>query len=169
MVAGDVINSRIKMAKEQVSMAWAQGGLGARGMVYSDTWRMARARPLFGWGMGSFPSVFALYNTQVSKGDRIPVVYHDAHSDWLQSVAEIGFAGTALIGASVMLPALAARRIKVTPIPYFLLAGCILVAAYALVEFPFGNVAVVLAWWLCFFCSIQYLRLTGPPEKRVST
>jgi O-antigen ligase len=169
IVAGDVIHSRISMAKEQVSMQWAQGGLGARGMVYHDTWRMARARPLFGWGMGSFPSVFALYNTQVSKGDHIPVVYHDAHSDWLQSIAEIGFIGTALVGVSVVLPALAVRRPKLAPIPYFLLAGCVIVAAYAWVEFPFGNVAVVLAWWLCFFCSIQYIRLTGSPEDRPPT
>jgi O-antigen ligase len=167
-VAGDVIHSRVAKAKEQVAMAWAQGGLGARAIVYHDTWRMARARPLFGWGMGSFPSVFALYNTQVSTGDRIPVVYHDAHSDWIQSVAEIGFIGTALIGGAVLLPALTLRRLRAAPIPYFLLAGCILVAAYAWVEFPFGNVAVVLAWWLCFFCSIQYVRLTGPPRTRAS-
>lgn len=162
-VAGDVIRSRASMAKEQVAAMWAERGIGARGILYGDTWRMARPRAAFGWGMGSYPSVFALYNTQVAKGDHIPVVYHDAHSDWLQSVAEIGFAGTALIGAAVVLPAWAMRRLRVSPIPYFLLAGCILVAAYAWVEFPFGNVAVVLSWWMSFFCAVQYVRLTGAP------
>jgi hypothetical protein len=39
----------------------------------------------------------------------------------------------------------------------------LLVSAYAWVEFPFGNVAVVLAWWLCFFCAVQYVRLTERP------
>jgi O-antigen ligase len=163
-VAGEVIHSRAAKATQQVAAAWARGGLGARGILYHDSWRMARARPLFGWGMGSYPSVFALYNTQVPVGDRIPVVYHDAHSDWLQSVSEIGFVGTALIGAAVALPASSPRGKRRSPISYFLMPGCVLVAIYALVEFPFGNVAVVLAWWLCFFSSVQYTRLTGAPE-----
>jgi len=163
MVAGDVIQARTSKTREQIATMWAHGGIGSRSVLYQDTWRMARQRILFGWGMGSFPIVFGLYNSQESKIDRLPVIYHDAHSDWLQSVAELGLAGTALIGAAVALPALAVRRMRVTTIPYFLLAGCILIAAYAWVEFPFGNVAVVLAWWLCFFSAIQYIRLTGPP------
>jgi O-antigen ligase len=160
-IDGDVIQSRVSKAKLQISSAWAEGGLGARSILYHDTWRMARDRPLFGWGMASYPSVFPLYNTQVPKGDRIPVVYHDAHSDWLQSVSEIGFVGTIFIGIAVLLPALSVRKLSISPLPHFLLLGCGLVAAYAWVEFPFGNVAVVLAWWLCFICAIQYVRLSG--------
>jgi O-antigen ligase len=163
-VAGDVIQARAAKTKEQIATMWAQGGIGSRAVLYHDTWTMARARPLFGWGMGSFPTVFSIYNTQESKIDRIPVVYHDAHSDWIQSVAEIGFLGTALIGAAALLPMLSMRRARVTPIPYFLTTGMLLVSAYAWVEFPFGNVAVVLGWWLCFFCAVQYARLSDPPD-----
>jgi O-antigen ligase len=164
-VAGDVIQARASKTKEQVAAMWAQGGIGSRTILYHDTWRMAHTRILFGWGMGSFPAVFPLFNTQESKIDRIPVVYHDAHSDWIQSVAEVGFLGTALIGAAALLPMLAARKARVTPIPYFLITGMLLVAAYAWVEFPFGNVAVVLGWWLCFFCAVQYSRLSDAPEE----
>jgi O-antigen ligase len=163
-VAGGVIQDRALKTKEQVATMWAQGGIGSRSVLYHDTWRMARTRLLFGWGMGSFPTVFGLFNTQESKIDRIPVVYHDAHSDWLQSVAEIGLAGTAMIGAAVVLPALAVRRSRISTIPSFLLCGCALTAAYAWIEFPFGNVAVVLGWWLCYMSAIQYMRLTGPPQ-----
>jgi O-antigen ligase len=159
-VAGEVIESRAAKARAQVAAILAQGGLGTRAVLYRDTWRMARERPVFGWGMGSYPTVFALYNTQKPNRDRLPVIYHDAHSDWLQSVAEIGFAGTALIGAAVLLPLTALCRRMLTPIPYFLLSGCLLVALYSWVEFPFGNVAVTLAWWLCFFAAVQYARLT---------
>lgn len=168
-VTGDVIQSRVSKARTQVAAMWAEGGLGARGIVYHDTWNMARPRILFGWGMGSYPSVFGLYNTQVAKGDHIPVVYHDAHSDWLQSVAELGFAGTALIALAVLLPLLALRGLGLTQIPYFIFAGCALVGAYAWIEFPFGNVAVVLAWWFVFFCAVQYSRLTGPVRARASS
>jgi hypothetical protein len=161
-VAGDVIRARTSKTKEQVASMWAQRGIGTRSVLYHDTWRMARAHILFGWGMGSFPYVFPIYNTEESKIDRIPVVYHDAHSDWLQSVAEIGLGGTALVGTAALLPALAVRKSKITPVPFFLAVGALLIAAYAWVEFPFGNVAVVLSWWLCFFCAIQYVRLKDP-------
>jgi O-antigen ligase len=163
LVAGDVIQARAQKTREQVAAMWVQGGAGSRAMLYNDTIRMARERPLFGWGMGSYPVVFSVFNTQESKIDHLPVVYHDAHSDWLQVVAELGLAGASLIAAAVLLPALALRRAKVTRIPIFLLMGCSLVAAYAWIEFPFGNVAVVLAWWLSFFCAIQYVRLTRRP------
>ena len=159
-VAGEVIDARLAKTKEQVSAAWQQGGIGDRAVLYRDTWRMARDRPLFGWGMASYPSVFALYNTQKPHGDRIPVVYHDAHSDWLQSVSEIGPAGTVLVGLSVILPCMSLRGRKRPTIAFFLFFGCALVAAYAWVEFPFGNVAVVLAWWLSFMVAAQYTRLS---------
>jgi O-antigen ligase len=161
LIAGDVVQARAQKTREQVAAMWAQGGIGSRSVLYRDTWRMARERMLFGWGMGSFPTVFSLYNSQESRIDHLPVIYHDAHSDWLQSVSEIGLAGTALIGIAVALPALALRRMRVTAVPYFLLCGCALTAAYAWIEFPFGNVAVVLGWWLCFFSAVQYVRLTG--------
>jgi O-antigen ligase len=146
---------------------WYQGGLGARSVLYHNTLRMAEARPLYGWGMGCFPSVFSLYNTQEPRGDRIPVVYHDAHSDWLQSMSEIGVIGTALIGVAVALPARSIRARRIGSIPYFLLTGCALVAAYAWIEFPFGNVAVVLAWWVFFFSAVQYLRLSNGRDERL--
>jgi O-antigen ligase len=161
LIAGEVIKARAEKTKDQIAEMWANGSVGSRAILYHDTWRMARQRIPFGWGMGSFPRVFLLYNTQESRIDRIPVVYHDAHSDWLQSVAEIGFVGTLLIGASVALPLLSIRRFVLPPVPFFLLTGCALVGAYAWVEFPFGNVAVALAWWLCFFAAIQYARLAA--------
>ena len=169
VVAGDVIHARALKTRDQVAAIWAQGGLGSRSALYNDTVRMARDRPVFGWGMASYPVVFSLYNTQESKIDHLPVIYHDAHSDWLQSLAELGIAGTALLGAAVLLPLAAARRLKFTPIPFFLLTGCVLVAAYAWIEFPFGNVAVVLAWWLSFFSAIQYARLANPANARGDT
>ncbi len=159
LIAGEVIKARAEKTKDQISEMWAHGSIGSRAILYHDTWRMARQRMPFGWGMGSFPRVFLLYNTQESQIDRIPVVYHDAHSDWLQSVAEIGIAGTLLIGAAACLPFMSIRRSALPPIPFFLLTGCVLIAAYAWLEFPFGNVAVCLAWWLCFFAAVQYARL----------
>lgn len=162
LIIGQFFAARVVKAGLQVRDMWAQGGIGSRGVLYRDTWRMALDRPLFGWGMGSYPSVFPLYNSQpATLLDHIPVVYHDAHSDWIQSLAELGFAGTALLGTSVALPALSMRKLRISRLPFFLLLGCVLVGSYAWIEFPFGNVAVVLAWWFCFSCAVQYTRLSA--------
>jgi O-antigen ligase len=162
-IDGTVIRSRATKTADQIATLWAQGGAGTRGIVYRDTWRMAKDRPIFGWGMASFPLVFHLYSSQQISADHIPIVYHDAHSDWLQSVSEIGFVGSACIAAAALLPVAAIRKRRLSPVPFFLFAGCVIVLSYALVEFPFGNVAVVLTWWLCLMCGVQYSRIGGPP------
>jgi O-antigen ligase len=158
-VAGDSITQRMAKTREQVHEMRVRGTVGDRATLYRDTWRMAQEKPWFGWGMGSYPHVFTLYNTQTSV-DRLPVFYHDAHSDWLQALAEHGFVGTTLLGLCALVPLLRLRRRHFSsPLPLYLLIGCGLIVLYAWVEFPFGNVAVVLTWWFCFFCAVQYARL----------
>jgi O-antigen ligase len=137
-------------------------------VLYRDTWRMAMARPWFGWGMASYPHVFMLYNSQEpDPRDHLPRFYSAAHNDWLQALAEHGLAGTALLALCALAPLAGLRRPQIEhPIPLYLALGCAAILLYAWVEFPFGNVAVVLSWWLCFFSAIAYSRLPpgGGPE-----
>jgi O-antigen ligase len=164
-LASSAIQQRVEKTREQVAAMQSSRGIGSRATLYHDTWRMARAKLPFGWGMGSYPTVFYLYNTQVSRADGLPVFYEDAHCDWLQAVAELGLVGAALLAAHALLPLWALRRRDVRrPLPLYLLAGCALIALYAGIEFPFGNPAVVLAWWFCFFSAVTYLRLPSTSE-----
>ena len=158
-VARDSILMRTAKTREQLDQMRERGTIGSRIPLYKDTWRMAQAKPWFGWGMGSYPHVFSLYNSQKSV-DKLPVFYRDAHSDWLQAFAEHGFVGSALLALCALLPLLGlkARHIS-SPVPCYLLAGCALILLYAWVEFPFGNLAVILCWWLLFFLSVSYARL----------
>ena len=159
-LARETIEQRITKTREQVEDMRARGSAGARGVLYRDTWRMAGDHLWFGWGMASYPHVFTLYNSQESKVDRLPVFYHDAHSDWLQAFAEHGLIGTTLLGLCGLVPFLRLRpRHFTNPLPVYLLSGCGVILLYAWVEFPFGNTAVVLSWWLCFFCAVHYARL----------
>lgn len=160
-IARPTLLMRTAKTVEQVSELRTRGDFGSRQELYRDTWSMARDRLAFGWGLGSYPIVFFnRYNTQNSPIDQLPVFYNDAHSDWLQSLAEVGFAGTIVLGLHGLLPVLALRRWRpIGVVPGFLLSGCLLVLLYAWVEFPFGNVAVVIAWWVCFFSAIQYARI----------
>jgi O-antigen ligase len=175
-VAGDMIEKRAALTRQQVGVMVAQGGIGSRAELYRNTWAMARDRLLFGWGMGSYPHVFALYNRQVSV-DKLPVFYRDAHSDWLQAFAEHGLVGSALLALMAILPLLRLRRSHFSsPLAGYLLAGCALLLLYAWVEFPFGNFAVVYLWWLVCFCAVQYARLQdressglGKPETTPAT
>ena len=159
-VARDTIEVRVALTRSQVDHMRAAGTVGSRVALYHDTWRMAAARPLFGWGMGSYPQVFRFFNTQYAPDIKTTRFYRDAHSDWLQSLAEHGFVGTALLALCGLVPLLGLRgRHLARPLPAYLLAGCALVLLYAWVEFPFGNIAVVLLWWLGFFSAVHYARL----------
>jgi O-antigen ligase len=161
-VAGKTIQQRIDVTIGQVEWARNDHFTDARRFVYQDTWKMIRAKPWFGWGMGSFPYAFYLFNT-VPAHPKFPLFFHDAHSDWLQALAEHGMVGTTILVSLAAIPLGAAirRGAVASKFAIYLLLGCGLVLAYAMIEFPFGNYAVVLTWWLCFFTSIRYMELTA--------
>jgi O-antigen ligase len=157
-LARPFIAARTADTREQLATMRAQGSIGARATLYADTWRMAAERPAFGWGLGSYPVVFQRYNTQQST-DGLPLFYVDAHSDWLQSLAETGFTGTAFLGLLILLPAASVIRHRPGPLPAYLLAGCGLVLFYAWIEFPFGCPAVVAAFWITLFSATRLAQL----------
>jgi O-antigen ligase len=158
-IGRETIEKRAALTRDQVQVMLDRGSIGSRATLYRDTWRMGRAKPWFGWGTGSYPHVFTMFNSQQSV-DRLPVYYHDAHSDWLQSFAEHGLVGSALLALTALVPLTRLRKCHfASAIPTYLLVGCGLILLYAWVEFPFGNLAVVLAWWMCFFAAVQYARL----------
>lgn len=158
-IAGESITVRVAKTREQISEMQERGGIGSRASLYHDTWRMARDKLWFGWGMGSYPHVFTLYNSQRSR-DKLPVFYRDAHSDWLQAFAEHGLVGSGLLALCALVPLWRTRaRYLASAMSSYLLGGCALLLLYAWVEFPFGNLAVNLTWWLLFFCAVHNARL----------
>jgi O-antigen ligase len=169
-VGRDTIVARLEKSREQIAEMREMGGIGDRALLYRNTWRMARDKIWFGWGMSSYPHVFyRLYNTRESKIDRLPVFYNDAHNDWLQSLAEHGAVGTVLLALCAVVPLWHVRRkCFAGPLSTYLLTGCGLVLLYAGIEFPFGNLAVVLVWWVHFFVAVQLTRLRPIDRDHVS-
>lgn len=158
-LAWPVISARVEDTRQQVAQMRQVGSIGARATLYHDTYHMAADRPLFGWGLGSYPTVFTRYNSQVST-DRLPIYYEDAHSDWLQSLAENGVIGTLCLIVLVGLPLIEVGRCRpLHTLPSYLLVGCATVIAYATIEFPFGNHAVVYSFWLYFFTAVRLAQL----------
>lgn len=156
------VAARLATTRQQWQEIRARGDFGQRSVLYTDTWRMAAARPWFGWGLESYQRMFPLFNsTPRSPVDRLPIAYQEAHSDWLQSLAEIGFVGTALLAAAVLAPAWRQlRRATQSAAALYSLVGCALLAAYAWVEFPLASPAVVAAWWVVYFGAWRYAALT---------
>jgi O-antigen ligase len=161
-LGGPIIKSRIADTIDQTTRMKAEGNFGSRAILYRDTWNMAQEKPWFGWGMGAYPTVFFNRNTQhFSHADGLPLLFEDAHSDWIQSFSELGFVGTLLLGLCGLVPLLRRFRSCTNPISSYLLIGCALLLLYAWLEFPFGNRAVVITFWLCFFCAVHYGKATA--------
>lgn len=128
--------------------------------LYRDTWTLAMRKPVFGWGLESFDSTFFLIRPRPLQANRqYESSYAEAHSDWLQSVAETGFVGTLLLVLMGLVPLLGAlKRAAIAPLPAYLLLGCTLVCLYAAIEFPFANGAVVVSFWTIFFICLRLGR-----------
>lgn len=160
----DVIQTRARITAEQFSRVGTAetNYAGFRLRLYRDTWAMAQAKPLFGWGLETYGHVFMIYNSAPDLGPgSVKPYFEEAHNDWFQSLAEVGFAGT---GALVLLGAIPWWRRSSRPrvrgsIPRHLLAGCGLLLAYAAVEFPLANPAVTILFWLCLYSAFRYAEL----------
>jgi O-antigen ligase len=156
-----VIAQRLHLTSTQLNRLAEEGTLTSRWVLYTDTWHMAAEKPWFGWGLESYGRVFPLFNTQRPVEPWFPTpVYREAHNDWLQALAEVGFVGTGLLVLQAVVPLLVVpwRRVRAV-IPFYLLAGTGLVALYAWLEFPFANPAVVLTFCALFWCAVRYAQL----------
>jgi len=163
------IAQRLQQTTAQLAPGTREATFGSRLTLYRDTWRMAAEKPWFGWGLESYAHVFRVFNTQRAAEQWLWIpFYAEAHNDWLQSLAEVGFVGTGLLALLVVLPvgAIPWRGVD-SVVPRYLLAGCGLVLVYAWVEFPFANPAVMLTFWANFYCALRYARLElqSGPEK----
>jgi len=155
------IAQRMRQTTAQLSPDARAATVQSRLTLYRDTWTMAAQKPWFGWGLESYAHVFRIYNTQRAAELWVWIpFYAEAHNDWLQSLAETGFVGTALLLLLGLLPLLAIPWPRVESVlPRYLLAGCVILLLYAWVEFPFANPAVALTFCASFYCALRYAAL----------
>jgi O-antigen ligase len=162
-----VIAERSRQTEVQLARAHEENPLSSRLVVYRDTWRMAAEKPWFGWGLESYARVFRIFNTH--RGNDIwawASFYAEAHNDWLQSLAEVGFVGTGCLVLLAGLPLGGVRwRRTASVVPRYLLAGCGLLALYAWIEFPFANPAVTFTFCTVFYAAVRYAELDARPAR----
>ena len=155
-----VIQQRLQLTSQQVAQIKTENALNSRLALYRDTWRMATVKPWFGWGLETYADVFRIYNSAPTPVHGWRPFYAEAHSDWLQSLAETGFVGTSLLVLLGLMPILSVpwRHVE-SVLPRYLLAGCGLLLLYAWVEFPFANPSVMIAFWGCLYLGTRYALL----------
>jgi O-antigen ligase len=65
---------------------------GTRLAIVRDSWKMWKARPLVGWGLGNFPEVYPQYRSFYTN-----LFVNQAHNDYVQLAVEMGVVGFALM------------------------------------------------------------------------
>ena len=159
-LSAPVISQRIAKTREQISAMEQVGILGERGIIYQETLAMFQNKPWAGWGLESWELMFSRTTQLTNRGDKFTIHYIDAHSDWLQSLAEIGAIGTGLLLAMGVVPLWSTRKALIGDRTVtYLLIGNGAVLAYAWVEFPLANPAVVLIFWIHFFATLRYAQI----------
>lgn len=163
--SGDILAARTAKTIEQLTAIKSGEARYGRPELYADTWRMAAEKPAFGWGLETYGPIFQRFSTFKPGPDGLMNTFEDAHSDWLQSLAEIGWVGTSLLVLSALLPLAESARGRRPPVfSGWLLGGCALIALFAWVEFPLACPAVVAAWWVFFFTALRNWQLTPGEE-----
>lgn len=141
--------AREDLARTQAQIArHAAGGmLDLRFELTRDTARMAAARPVFGWGVGSYEIVFPVFQGgYLRDGQGRPAArFEFAHNDWLQVAAEGGVIGALLLLGPAFLLWRGSWR-AANRVGRWALAGAAVLALYAWIDFPFHNPAVLLLW-----------------------
>lgn len=164
--SGEILSARMTKTIDQVTAIKSGQVRYGRPELYADTWQMAAEKPVFGWGLESYGTVFLRFSTFKPGSDGLMNTFEDAHSDWLQSLAEIGWVGTLLLVLMGLVPLVETWRKGGPPVfTGWLLAGCALIALFAWIEFPLACPAVVAAWWVFFFSGLRNWQLTPGPTK----
>ncbi len=136
-----------------------------RPAVSRDTWRMAQARPWFGWGPGTFEVVFPIFQGDYFRDAQgKPIArFKYAHDDWLQLLAEAGIVGA--LWWLVPMGWLAWRAWRTgSTVARWGLFGCGLIAGYAWFDFPFHNPAVLIVWTVMLTTAQRWRASGGEPS-----
>lgn len=88
-LGGKELTTRVSSISKE-SRSEISGGM--RSSIDRDTVRMFRDKPLFGWGLGTFPTVYPQFRTFYTN-----FFVNEAHNDYLQMLAEMGIIGFAVL------------------------------------------------------------------------
>lgn len=86
-IAGDVLANQTALLHDPI----ADASLVNRSQIARDSFELVKQRPIFGWGLGTFPVVYPQVASWYSD-----VLVNAAHDDYLQLLVEAGISGLGL-------------------------------------------------------------------------
>ncbi len=139
----------------------------ARLASYRSALSVIEARPLWGWGAGSYPYIYPLYaDESLIRRDGKPLFFEFVHNDYLQLLAEHGIVGAILLLLSPVLILIGTRRQSWRQLEIWIAAGMGGVLLMALIDFPFGNPAVTTTFTLLAVAALSHRRLSSMKPGR---
>lgn len=157
----DALRPHWKRTKGQVTaLADGQGDL--RINLTRDTVRMAMDKPVWGWGVGSYPLVFPGYQGAYLRDDqgRINARVLEAHNDWAHLWAETGLGGLLILLVPVGVLLRGVWRTRGVLVRWGG-TGVVILMTYALADFPLHSPAVLFLW-------VTILCTAAPPRRGVA-
>ncbi len=176
VVANDELRRNWDKTEVKLEGFQDQGVFDSRQLLIRDTAKMGAARPVFGWGLASFPQVFGLFQgldlyerVDFPNGDFIwlPRLFEFAHCDWIQYWAELGSVGfVLLVVPGLVFFVYTLGKGRANPVSHWLNVGSLLVLLLATFEFPFGSEAVTLLFAACVVLAGNYRLLSRDAALR---
>jgi hypothetical protein len=124
--------------------------------LWTIAWREADARLLIGQGAGSYERYYLLHRT--TSGD-----VQDAHNLYLETLAELGAIGLALLVLVLAVPLIAAWRFRRSRLVPFAAAAYFAYLVHASVDWDWELAGVTLAAVLCGLACVLAGRTEGAP------
>jgi O-Antigen ligase len=118
-----------------------------RNEQFHTVWQQAKERPALGGGAGSYAEYWFQHR-------RVPQTVHDAHSLYLETLAEIGVPGLLLLGLVFGAPLAALRRARSSPLAAVACAALVAYLVHAAIDWDWEMPAVTLA---ALFCGLALL------------
>jgi len=115
---------------------------GRRYRLWNVAWGEVKAHPVLGGGAGSYAEVWL-------RRRHHPFQVEDAHSLYLETLAELGAVGLALLAVFLSLPVVAAVRARTHPLVPFAFGAFVAFLVHAALDWDWELPAVTLAAILC--------------------
>jgi len=133
---------------------------GYRPTYWHVAWIEYRAHPWLGSGAGTFADYWLGYGIPGVAGGAL-----DAHNLYLETLAELGPAGLALLAATLVLPLAAAARVRRQPLVPAAVGAYTALLAHAALDWDWEMPAVMLAGLFCAAAIVACAREPAPAGK----
>jgi tetratricopeptide (TPR) repeat protein len=125
---------------------------------WHTAWQQASSHPLLGGGAGTYDEFWFQHR-------RLDTTVHDAHSLYLETLAELGPPGLLLLALVLAVPLAAVRRARSSPLAAVACAGYVAYLLHAAADWDWEMPAVTLAALFCGIALLAAARRQGAPRS----